>query len=67
MIATQARDGATRIVATGNGACEALGTPTIRGRTRPFRLDRTGNAAHAVGHADLVAVRAPSPARITEV
>ncbi|NEU14284.1 YceI family protein [Methylobacterium sp. BTF04] len=53
-----ARFESTRIAATGPGAYEAVGTLTIRGQSRavtlPFRLDLTGDAAHAVGHVDLV-------------
>lgn len=58
MIATQARFETTRIVAAGDGTYAAVGTLTLRGQTRPvtlpFRLERTGNAARAVGHVDLV-------------
>lgn len=54
----RARFESTRIVAKGAGAYEAVGTLTIRGQSRPvtlpFRLDLSGNAAHAVGHVDLV-------------
>jgi polyisoprenoid-binding protein YceI len=56
--ASQARFEATRFVAKGNDASEAIGRLTIRGIRRdavlPFRLTRTGATARAVGHLDLV-------------
>ncbi|WP_082507653.1 YceI family protein [Methylobacterium sp. Leaf113] len=54
----QARFEATRFVAKGGDAYEAVGTLTIRGIRRdailPFRLTRAGSTARAVGHLDLV-------------
>jgi polyisoprenoid-binding protein YceI len=54
----QARFEATRFVAKGGDAYEAVGSLTIRGIRRdavlPFRLTREGSTARAVGHLDLV-------------
>ncbi|MGU3361151.1 YceI family protein [Methylobacterium sp. M6A4_1b] len=54
----QARFEATRFVAKGGDAYEAVGSLTIRGIRRdavlPFRLTREGATARAVGHLDLV-------------
>ncbi|KMO37096.1 polyisoprenoid-binding protein [Methylobacterium tarhaniae] len=54
----QARFEATRFVAKGGDAYDAVGTLTIRGIrkdvTLPFRLTVSGGTAHAVGHLDLV-------------
>ncbi|MCJ2128169.1 YceI family protein [Methylobacterium sp. E-045] len=54
----KARFEATRFVDRGDGRYEAVGTLTIRGKTKtvtlPFRLTLNGGKAHAVGHLDLV-------------
>ncbi|BCM82922.1 polyisoprenoid-binding protein [Methylobacterium indicum] len=54
----QARFEATRFVAKGGDAYDAVGTLTIRGLrkdvTLPFTLTISGGTAHAVGHLDLV-------------
>ncbi len=54
----QARFEATRFVAKGGDAYDAVGTLTIRGLrkdvTLPFTLTVSGGTAHAVGHLDLV-------------
>ena len=54
----QARFEATRFVAKGGDAYDAIGTLTIRGLrkdvTLPFTLNVSGGTAHAVGHLDLV-------------
>jgi polyisoprenoid-binding protein YceI len=56
--ASQARFEATRFVAKGGDASEAIGSLTIRGIRRDavllFRLTRAGATARAVGHLDLV-------------
>lgn len=56
--ASQARFEATRFVAKGDGAYEAVGTLTIRGAARdvtlPFRLSVDGARARATGHTSLV-------------
>ncbi|GJE59410.1 YceI family protein [Methylobacterium trifolii] len=53
-----ARFEASRFVAKGDGRYDAVGTLTIRGRSKPvtlpFRLGLDGGHAHAVGHLDLV-------------
>ena len=56
--ARNARFDATRFVAKGGDAYEAVGTLTLRGVTKPvtlpFRLTRDGTTASATGHLDLV-------------
>lgn len=54
----KARFEATRFVDRGNGRYDAVGTLTIRGKSKrvtlPFRLSLDGGQARAVGHLDLV-------------
>lgn len=54
----KARFEATRFVDKGNGRYDAIGTLTIRGKTKPvtlpFRLTLDEGKAHAVGHLDLI-------------
>ncbi|KQP07959.1 polyisoprenoid-binding protein [Methylobacterium sp. Leaf99] len=54
----KARFEATRFVDKGDGRYDAVGTLTIRGKSKPvtlpFRFTLDGGKAHAVGHLDLV-------------